>query len=112
LKGTPTFLQKKITDQIDDFCGITELVKFLNRFQHNKTPSEKLQCFTVINYYESLYLYKVPVEDDCIDFRQSGLEILEFLNREKCLKDCNYLFFLTDLLDYSLEYNSKVRRLA
>jgi hypothetical protein len=112
MKGTPTFLQKKITDQIDEFCGIKELVKFLNRFQLHKTPFEKLQVFSLIQYYESLYLYTVPVEEDCIDMRESGLNLLEFLNKEKCLKECDYLFFVTDLVDYGLQYNSKVRRLA
>ena len=107
-----SFLQKSIIKRIDDFCGIENLVSFLNRLQNNKSTSDKLRVLTLIHYYQSLYLYYVPVEDDCIDYRDTAIETVAFLNNQKNTKDSDYIIFLIDTINNGLEYTSKIKKLA
>lgn len=107
-----SFLQNQTINRIDEFCGIKELTKFLRRFQFNKKPYEKLQIHTMIQYFESLYLYYVPLEDDLIDYRDSALDTVAFLNENKYLNDCQYLYFLSDLITSNLEHTKNIKRLA
>tara|TARA_R100001377_G_C3143311_1_gene93518 strand:+ start:302 stop:640 length:339 start_codon:yes stop_codon:yes gene_type:complete len=107
-----SFLQKSIIKRIDDFCGIEKLVSFLNRLQNNKSPSDKLRVLTLIHYYQSLYLYYVPVEDDCIDYRDSALDTVAFLENYKNTKDADYVCFLINLISFGLDYTVKIKKLA
>jgi len=112
MKKKQSFLQKRTIERIENFCGIKELTKYLNRLKNNQTPINKLHILTTIQYYESLYLYYVSVEDDFIDYKENAMDTVKFLNEQNLLKDCQYLCFLVDLINDGLEYTSKIRRLA
>tara|TARA_B100000809_G_scaffold227977_1_gene240663 strand:- start:717 stop:1055 length:339 start_codon:yes stop_codon:yes gene_type:complete len=107
-----SFLQKAIMNQIDDFGGVEKLNDFLNIFKINKNPSDKLHVLTMQHYYQSLYLYYVPVEDDCIDYRDSAIDTVAFLENYKNTKDADYVCFLINLISFGLDYTVKIKKLA
>ena len=107
-----SFLQNKITTRIDNLCGIENLVKFLKRFKNTLPSHQKLYALSIIQYYESLYLYYVDVESDCVNNRDTAIEWLSFLNEYKCVRDCSKLDFLVDSIGKGLEYSDKTRKLS
>ena len=107
-----SFLQESIIARIDEFCGIEKLDRFLTRFQNNKSPAEKLRILTIQHYYKSLYLYYVPVESDCIDYRDTIFDNLAFLKDQKDSRDSDYIYFLINNISAGLNYNAKIIKLA
>ena len=112
MNSKTSFLQKVIIKRIDDFCGIENLSSFLTRFQNNKSSIDKLRILTIQHYYKSLYLYYVPVEEDCIDYRETAFDALTFLNGQKNSRDSDFVCFLIDLINAGLNYNAKIIKLA
>ena len=112
MKQKQSFLQRRTVKRIDDFCGIKELSNYFIRFQISKPASEKLMILTMEQYFKSLYYYPVPLEDDLVEYRDSAIDTLNYLNEQKCFTDCQYLCFLSDLITYNLKYTSKIRHLA
>ena len=107
-----SFLQRSTMNKIDKFCGIENLSNFLNRFQNNKKPSNKLIILLMLHYYQSLYLYDVPVEDDYIEYRDTAIDTIAFLNSQKNIKDSHYVVFLISVINGGLDYTSKIKKLA
>jgi len=107
-----SFLQKATINRINKFCGIENLVSFLKRLQNNKSPTDKLRILTIQHYYQSLYLYYVQVEDDCIDYRNTILDTVAFLENHKNSRDSDYVCFLIDIINDSLNYTKKIKKLG
>ena len=107
-----SFLQESIIERIDKFCGIEKLDRFLTRFQDNKSSAEKLRILTIQHYYKSLYLYYVPVEEDCIAYRDTIFDNLAFLKGQKDSRDSDYVRFLINNISAGLNYIEKIKKLA
>ncbi len=104
--------QKELINILNAFCGIDELTRFLQKFKRTLPVEDKMNILSLIHYYQSLYLYKVPVESDSIEYRAFIIETLNLLKKSQNAKSCKYLIFLIDLIEGSLERSKNMRFLA
>jgi len=103
-------LQIELIKRIDNFYGVDELIKFLESYTKTLHGTEKISFFNLIHYYEALYLYYVPVENDVIEYIDAAIETIQLLQKLNSRENNKYLFFLIGLIGYSLKYNEKNKK--
>lgn len=103
-------LQEKMTRKIDDFGGIERLSLELERIRIS--AKEKKWFDNMIFYFNSLYSEILDVESMALEFKQTSLDTVAYL--EKLNNDINEptLKFIIDLINFKLATVSGVRKIS
>jgi len=103
-------LRQKMIQKIDDFGGIDKLSSELERIRILAT--EKKWFDNMIFYFNSLYTKAIDVESMAIEFKQTSLDTIKYL--EKFNKSLNEpaITFIIDLINYKLTTVSGIRKIS
>lgn len=103
-------LQKKMTTKIDEFGGIEKLTLELNRLRVFATKKNLFD--NMIFYFNSLYNQIVDVEGYAIEYRQSSLETIDFLEEFNKERKESTISFLIDLISFKLSSVAGIRKIS
>ncbi len=96
--------------KIDDFGGIEKLTEDLERLK--SLSPEKKWFDNMIFYFNSLYTQIVNVEQYAVEYHQSSVDTIEFLNGFNTTRKEPTIKFLIDLISFKLNHVAGVRRIS
>lgn len=103
-------LQEQMKLKINQFCGIEELTKDLDKLR-NFTTEKK--WFDNINFYfNSLYTQRVEVEKHAVEYRQATVDSIDFLEKFNEGRNLPTVNFLIYLINYKLSYVAGIRKIS
>jgi hypothetical protein len=105
-------LQEQLISRIDGFCGVDKLIAKLEKYKQTLPAHERIMFINFIHYYQSLYLFYVPVEKDFVFYRNAVILHLNLLEKHIEVTNCRYLKFLYKNTTYGAAYTKDIRRLV
>ncbi len=103
-------LQQKLIQKIDAFGGIEKLNSELERIRILST--EKKWFDNMIFYFNSLYTQALDVEAMAIEFKQTSLDTIDYLEQlNKSIRE-PAIAFIIDLISYKLAAVSGIRTIS
>lgn len=103
-------LQQLMIQKIEDFGGIERLTNDMQKLR--EFTNEKKYYDNMIIFFNNLFSQKIDAEFFAIEYHQSSLDTIEFLEVfNETRKDVTNQF-LIDLINYKLEFVSGIRKIS
>jgi hypothetical protein len=105
-------LQNMTVERIDNFCGLENLIKFLQKLKVNATLEEKTLILNTIICLKLCYKTKMNLADLIYEYKYISITTLNFFIELNKKRPSPMLDFLIDLKTFKLHYVSTIRKLA
>lgn len=105
-------LQHLTIQRINDSFGLQRIISVLDIVAKSSSVSERFYINNLIIYLRTMYIIKVDLVQDLIDFESHTRKIISILSKKYHNQKHPELKLIIELIEYNLNYTANIKKIG